>query len=129
MFKEYVKRKFKYQADFVDIVARDLLSSITVTVLVIKCAHGYNHYRIREAMINGKSAGTECSRCNEPEMWEHVVKCGKVRSLQREFIKKTAYDLFRVNEHRVHEKIILNMFEGISIFFDSEEEDEFETSQ
>ena len=79
-------------------------------------------------MINEKSAGTECPRCNKPEMWEHVVECRKVRSLQREFIKKMAQDLFRVNENRIHEDIILNMLEDIVIFFDNGEEDEFETS-
>ena len=34
-----------------------------------------------------------------------------------------------MNEHRVHKEIILNMLEDIWLFFDSEEKDEFETSQ
>ena len=75
MFKEYVKRKFKYQANFADVAARVLFNSITVTSLVIKCAHGYNYYKIRKAMINRKSAGSECSRYNEPETQERIVKC------------------------------------------------------
>ena len=48
MFKEYVGGKFKYQADFVDVAARDSFNSKKVTALVIKYAHSYNHYGIRE---------------------------------------------------------------------------------
>ena len=129
IFKEYVKRKFKYQADFADVVARDLFNSTIVTVLVIKYAYSYNYYRIRKAMINGKSTGTECIRYNESKTLEHAVKCWKVRSLQHEFRKKIAQDLFCINGHRVHEEIILNILEDILIFFDSGEEEEFETSQ
>ena len=67
MFKEYVRKKFKYEAHFMDVAARDSFNSIKATALIIKFAHGYNHYRIREVMINRKSTGTGCSQCNKPE--------------------------------------------------------------
>ena len=97
-FDNYVKEKFKYNTGFVDVGARNLFKSKDITASVIKYAYGYNHYSIRDTIINGKSLGSEYLRYNEPETWKYVVRYQKVRSIQREFIKKTAQDLFRVNE-------------------------------
>ena len=49
--------------------------------------------------------------------------------MQREFIKKTAQDLFRVNEQRIQVETILNILEDIANFFDNRDEEEYETSQ
>ena len=49
--------------------------------------------------------------------------------MQREFIKKTAQDLFTVNVQRIQEETILNMLEDIVNFFDNGDEEEYETSQ
>ena len=58
--KEYVKIKYKYNANFVDVEARRTFNSKEVTASVIKCSHSFNHYRVREALINNKLIGDKC---------------------------------------------------------------------
>ena len=66
-FKEYVKDKFGYKSEFMDIEARNSFQSKDVIPSVIKCAHGFKQYGVRDAMINGNLTGMECPRCNEDE--------------------------------------------------------------
>jgi len=47
MFDKYIRGKFNYLADFVDVVARNAFNSKEVTASVIKYANGYNYYKIR----------------------------------------------------------------------------------
>ena len=46
-----------------------------VTPSMIKCVHGYNHYGLRDALINNDMVEAHCLRCNRTETWDHVVKC------------------------------------------------------
>ena len=48
--------------------------------------------------------------------------------MQREFIKKTAKDLFKANEQNVAEETTLNMLEDIATFFNNDGEDEEHTT-
>ena len=81
-FKEYVKDKFGYKSEFMDIEARNYFQSKDVTPSVIKCAHGFNQYGVRDVIINGNLTGMEYPRCNEDETWDHVIKCRAVKQLQ-----------------------------------------------
>ena len=58
--EEYIKEKYKHNADFVDIEARRAFNSKEVTASIIKCSHSFNHYGVREALINNKLIGDEC---------------------------------------------------------------------
>ena len=58
-----------------------------------------------------------------------MIQCKEVKPLQRQFIKKTAEDLFRANKQNIAEETILNMLEDIAMFNNrGEEEDEYKTS-
>ena len=57
-----------------------------------------------------------------------MIKCGKVRSLQREFVKETTEELLKQKNEKVEEETILEMMEDICKFFEGEE-DEYETTQ
>ena len=57
-----------------------------VITSTIKCAHGFNHYGLRHAMINDNLIEANCSRCNQVETWDHVVKCSETIEIRREFI-------------------------------------------
>ena len=67
VFKEYASEKFKHNVEFLDLDARDAFRCKDVTPSVIKCAHGFNQYSIRDAMMNGRLTGMECPRYNEIE--------------------------------------------------------------
>lgn len=126
--EDYVKVKYKYHHDFIDLEARRTFNSKEVTPSIIKCAHGFNHYGVRDALINKGLTEEECPRCNQVETWDHVIKCGKVRSLQREFVKETTEELLKQKNEKVEEETILEMMEDICKFFEGEE-DEYETTQ
>ena len=96
---------------------------------MIKCAHGCNYYGARDAMISGRETGEEYLHCSNVETRDHAINCREVKSLQREFVKKTAEDLFRLNAQNIEEETILNMLEDIVIFFEDGEEDKHEASQ
>ena len=50
--KKQAQKKLGYKTDFVDLEARDSFKSYKVIISTIKCAHGFNHYRLRYTMIN-----------------------------------------------------------------------------
>ena len=51
---DYVQRKFGHQADFIDAEARAAFTTKTTTTSMIKCANAFNHYGVRDKMINNK---------------------------------------------------------------------------
>ena len=64
---------------------------------VIKCAHGCNHYGIRNAMTNDDLTEKECPRCNAIETWNDVIRCPIVQEMQKDFIIGSAEQLFKKN--------------------------------
>jgi len=66
--EEYLKDKFSNNHNFIDGGARNVFSNKRVTVSIISCSHGYNHYGIREALLNKNNKGDDCLQCSELEM-------------------------------------------------------------
>ena len=89
------KGKCKHNANFIDLEARRAFNSKEVTLPVVKCTHGFNHYCVRDAIINNNLTGNECPYCSQLETWEYVIKCNKVRMMQREFVKETTKELLK----------------------------------
>ena len=77
--KKYVKKKFGYKADFIDIEARNSFQTNKIIISIIKCAHRYNHYSLRDVMINENMVEANCPWCNQIEMWDYVIKCGIIK--------------------------------------------------
>jgi len=50
--KEYNKKKLEYRYDFVDYKARNVFLIKEVIPLLIKYSYGYNHYGLRDSLIN-----------------------------------------------------------------------------
>ena len=61
---QYIAKKFGHKSDFIDNEARNTFQMNKVTISIIKCACGHNHYRLRNAMINNDIVEAHCSRCN-----------------------------------------------------------------
>ena len=74
--KKYVKKKFRYKADFIDIEARNSFQKNKLTTSMIKCAYGYNHYSLRDAIINDNVVDVNYLRYNQIETWDYVIKHG-----------------------------------------------------
>ena len=70
----YVVMKFKEKVKFIELEARCFPSN-KITISMTKCIHGYNHYRVRDILINGNRVTSKCPWYNEEEIWEYVVQC------------------------------------------------------
>ena len=44
--KKYTKEKFKEKSYFIDIDTRNTFLSKSVTISIIKCLYGFNHYSL-----------------------------------------------------------------------------------
>ena len=129
IFKDYTEDKFGHNIDIVDIEARNSFKHNEITPSVIKCAHGHNHYGLRDALINGKIVGMECPRCGIDETWDHVIRCRKIRHKQIKFVKDIEKDVIAVNEGKIDEEVIVDMIEDIAGYLYGCEEDEYATTQ
>ena len=66
-FREQNKEKYKYYSDFIDMKAKDTFSNKKVIASIIKCSHGYNHYGVRDTVMNKNLKGFKYPRCSLPE--------------------------------------------------------------
>ena len=60
--KEYGVEKLKYKYEFVDKEARNAFNPKKVTSSMIKCVHGYNHFGLRDSLINNNMIDAHCPR-------------------------------------------------------------------
>lgn len=62
--REYVENKFECNKDSIDAEAKNAFQNKKVTASIIKCAHGHNHYGVRNAKINNNMVDESCPRCD-----------------------------------------------------------------
>jgi len=127
--KRYTRKKYGYKEDFIDLEARNTFCPNKVTTSMIKCAHRYNHYWLRHAMINNNLVEANCPRCNQVEMWDHVIKYCKTKVMRREFIRELVIELVKVKPSNVSIDLIMSFIEDILWYLENEEEEEYETNQ
>ena len=131
--KEQIEEKFPHNYDIIDLEARNAFKCKEVTAVVLKCACGCNHCKIRNALINNNLTEKEYPHCNAIETWDHAIRCLKVRQKQREFIIQLTKQLTKKDNGKIEVKDIFDALEDIVAFFNGEEEEdnkeEFETSQ
>ena len=70
---KYGKKKLEYKYEFVDTEARNTFKSKNVTLSMIKYAHGFNHFRLRDSMINNNIIKEYYSRYDSMEMQDYMV--------------------------------------------------------
>jgi len=93
--REYVKEKYKYNAYFIDLKARDTFSNKKVTVSMIICSYGFNYYRVRDTGINKNLKGDKCLRYSLPKTWEHMIQCKETKQFRKKFIQELAKEMFK----------------------------------
>ena len=72
--KECSREKIKCKCDFADKEARNAFNHRNVIALMMICAHGFNHYGLRDSLMNKNIIDAHCTRCQEVETWDHVTK-------------------------------------------------------
>jgi len=60
--KEYIKEKIGYNAEYVDLEARNAFPINKVTSSIIKYASRYNQYRLRDKIMNNNMINSDCLR-------------------------------------------------------------------
>ena len=63
----YVKEKIGYNAEYVDVEARNVFPMKKVTTSIIKYANRYNYYGLRDVIINKNMINSECPQYSLPE--------------------------------------------------------------
>ena len=127
----YHKEKLGYRYNFVDYEARDVFKVKDITPSIIKCTYGYNHYGLRDALLNNNMVEERCPRCNSIETWDHVVKCTSTIEIRRNFIQTLLGKLLKNKPESVEVNEIMAYCEDILRYLedDVEDEDEYETTQ
>jgi len=96
---------------------------------MISCAHGFNHYGVRDVLINNNMKSNECPRCSKIEMWDHVIKCVKTKEIRRNYIIQMTIALLKNKEEYISHNVIFNMIEDIMVYLENGDPDEYETTQ
>ena len=126
--KKYGDHKLGYKYNFVDTEARNVFKTQNVTTSMIKCAHGFNHFGLRDSLINNKMAEEYCPRCDMIETWDHVVKCSRTIEKRKKFIQSMLLEMLQ-NREDVAVNDIMSMCEDILCYLENGREDEYETNQ
>ena len=105
---------------------RNTFQTGKVTTSMIKCAHGFNHYGLREAIINDDMVESMCPWCEKVETWDHVIKCQNTIEIRKEFIKEIVIELARNKPKEVHIEEIMSFVEDTLRCLENEEEEEDE---
>ena len=127
--EEHANKKYGHRKEFIDMEARNVFQTGKVTTSMIKCAHGFNHYGLREAMMNNNMVESTCPRCEKVETWDHVTKCQNTIELRKEFIKEIVIELARNKPKEVHIEEIMSFVEDILRCLENEEDEEHEMNQ
>ena len=127
--RRYAKKKLGYKYDFIDTKARNLFNSNEVTPSIIKYAHRFNHFGLRDSMINNNMVEAYCLRCDNIETWDHVIKCKETIKLRKEFIEKLLVELLKQRADGVDMNVIIAFYENILRYLEEEEEEEYKTNQ
>ena len=96
---------------------------------MIKCAHRFNHYGLREAMINNNMVETAYPRCKKIETQDHIIKCKEIIAIRKEFIKELVVELVKNKPDDVYVEQIILFIEDILRYLENEEEEEYEMNR
>ena len=83
--EKHGEKKLGYEHEHVYKEARNAFNPKNITTSIIKCAHGCNHFSLRDSMINNNIIDAYCLRYQMVETWDHVVKCNETMHLRKEF--------------------------------------------
>ena len=130
MEKQRTEKKHRCKADFIDVEARNTFQVNKVITSIIKCAHGCNHYGLRDALINNNVVEANCPQCDQLETSDHVIRHSHTIKMRREFIKELATELVKKKPEGANVEMIISFAEDIMHCFEQEEnEDKYETNQ
>ena len=95
---------------------------------MFKCAHGFNHYGVREPMFNDYMIDEQCPRCRAAETWDHIIKCNETIEIRKKFIEKLLIEMLK-NRDEVDVNETIPFCKDILQCLENDLEEECETNQ
>ena len=96
---------------------------------MIKFAHGCNHYDDRETLINKDATKQECTKFNETESWDHVIKCKHTRKMRVEHAKELTISFLQCKTGKQTQKKFCFFIEDILRHLENEKIEDQVTNQ
>jgi len=62
---KYMKKKFSYYYEFINVEARNIFKGGGLPILAIKCCYGFNYHASRDNKMNRWLTTEECPRCSQ----------------------------------------------------------------
>ena len=75
--------KFGMEVNLINIEARNVLDTKSITTLIVKCTNGYNYCRARDALIDSNLINSKYPRCSSPNTWDYVVKYSNAKGMRK----------------------------------------------
>ena len=122
-----VEEKFGEYSEWIDLEARNCFTG-GVGVGTIKSAAGFNHYSVRNKLINAGLVGNRCPRCNEIEDWSHVVQCSSIDHLKEAYLIDMKQALRKIKCSPREEELIEMIIQDARQYL-FQEQQEFVTTQ
>ena len=94
---------------------------------MIKCAHGFNQFGLRDSMINENMVEVYCPRCDSIETWDHVIRYPEMIAMRKKFMEKLLLEMLK-NRDDVEVNLIMSFCEDILQYLEDDIEDEYETN-
>ena len=125
--EKHGEKKLGYEHEHIDKEARNVFNSRNITTSIIKCAHGCNHFGLRDLMISNNMIETYCPRYQMVETWD-IVKCDETMQLRKEFIEKLLLQLLK-NKGDIDVNEIILVCEDMLTCLENGDEDEYKMNQ
>ena len=82
--------------------AKNVFQTGKVKTSMIKYTYRFNHYGLREAIINNNIVESIYLQCKKVELQDYMIKCQNTIDLRRKFIKEIVIELVRNKPEEVH---------------------------
>ena len=114
--------------DFINLETWNAFPIKEVTLSVVKCAYRFNHYGVRDAMINNKIIGEEYPRCSKVEAWDHIIKYKEIKYLRKTFVKDLLKEMIKNKPLYIEVDEIFSIIEDILWYIEQDDEDKYKTN-
>ena len=91
-------RKYKSKIEILDLVSRAIVCTEVMNGVIMSYC-GFNHYAIRDYMINRSAIIDKCTMCLETETWKHVIICEKTEDIRIDYILDLKKELIKIESY------------------------------
>ena len=110
---QYINKKFRDKADFIDTEARINIKGLIQTPSAIKCFYRVNAYGTLDSARNKYNSIYDCLRYSTIEIQEYVIQCKKTEEMRPKFIVEMYKELKSIQKETITNKILRTIINDI----------------